>query len=121
MRGSLGYFSPEQLQKLPYGRPVDMFALGIMTYTLLCGYEPFYPANKAGLLTGDTARDAQILTFDAPYWDAISHEAKDFLKGLLHGNPQRRLTASAALAHEWFQMPIGTPNSAGEDADIQFE
>lgn len=121
MRGSLGYFSPEQLKRLPYGQPVDMFALGIMTYTLLCGYEPFYPANKAGFLTGDATKDSKLLVFEAPYWDGVSQEAKSFLRGLLHGDPGQRLTAAQALADEWFQLPAGTPSTGGEDADIQFE
>ena len=125
MRGSLGYFSPEQLQKKAYGQPVDIFALGIIIYTLLCGYEPFYPTNRAGLLTGDPATDSQILSFQSPYWDHISTAARDFLRGVLHGDPAKRLTASLALESDWIRIPSKSDNvlaqELAEDAHIQFE
>jgi calcium/calmodulin-dependent protein kinase I len=125
MRGSLGYFSPEQLQKKSYGQPVDMFALGIIIYTLLCGYEPFYPTNRAGLLTGDSANDAEILAFESPYWDHISTAARDFLRSVLHGDPAKRLTASLALESDWIRIPSKSDNvlaqELAEDAHIQFE
>ena len=123
MRGSLGYFSPEQLHRQAYGQPVDMFALGVMMFTLLCGYEPFFPSNRAGLLSGDEGNDAQVLTFESPYWDSISIEAKRFVQQLLHGDPGKRLTARQALASDWMVHQSGTVDCLsgnGEDADIQF-
>jgi calcium/calmodulin-dependent protein kinase I len=124
MRGSLGYFSPEQLNKQSYGQGVDIFALGIIIFTLLCGYEPFYPTNRAGLLTGDPSRDSSILVFESPYWDSISEDAKSFLRGLLHGDPVQRLTAQEALRSDWISADrpyVAAPKTDVEDAHIQFE
>jgi calcium/calmodulin-dependent protein kinase I len=122
MRGSYGYFSPEQLNCRPYGKPVDIFALGILIFTLLVGYEPFYPTNRAGLLTGDSERDSRVLVFDSPYWDNISEEAKCFLREVLHGDPARRYNAQQALNSKWINMPdTNVITSDVEDASIQFE
>jgi serine/threonine protein kinase len=125
MRGSYGYFSPEQLNRRPYGQAVDIFALGIMIYTSLSGYEPFYPTNKAGLLTGDPTSDSQILVFDSPYWDMLKRP-EVFLRGVLHGDPCKRLTAQEALDSDWIRsnpsaMPSADLSASPEDADIQFE
>ena len=118
MRGSLGYFSPEQLNRQEYGHPVDMFALGIIIYTLLCGYEPFYPSNKAGLMYTDST----VLQFESPYWDNISPKAIEFIKSLLCGNPQTRLSANDALVSPWIASTpqILSPQANSEDDDIQF-
>lgn len=120
MRGSFGYFSPEQLRRNDYGTAVDMFALGVIVYTLLSGYEPFYPSNKAGLLTGDEAIDSRVLLFESPYWDSVSAEAKSFIKTLLHGDPTKRATASQALASSWILSTAVSEHTA-QDVDIQFE
>lgn len=122
MRGSYGYFSPEQLNSRPYGQGIDIFAIGILIFTLLVGYEPFYPTNRAGLLTGDPTRDSQLLVFDSPYWDGISIAAKNFLRGVMHGDPNKRLTAQQALNSEWINMQLtNVITSDVEDASIQFE
>lgn len=121
MRGSLGYFSPEQLRRKSYGQAVDIFALGIIIYTMMCGYEPFYPSNRAGLLVGDPELDSKILVFDEPYWNTISTDAVSFLKKLLHGDPSLRLTAAQALSSEWISQPDSLGASSNEDAEIQFE
>ncbi len=125
MRGSYGYFSPEQLNCRPYGQAVDIFALGIIIYSLLVGYEPFYPTNRAGLLTGDPDNDSTILRFDSPYWDRISVEAKAFLIKTLHGDPKGRFTAADALRSEWLNIDVDPTieedTADVEDASIQFE
>ena len=122
MRGSYGYFSPEQLNRRDYGQAVDMFALGVMMYTFLAGYEPFYPTNKAGLMTGTEESDSKILLFDSPYWDNISTCAKQFIKNVLHGDPKKRLSADEALQTEWIcnNSPAVAMVAGSEDTDIQF-
>jgi serine/threonine protein kinase len=119
MKGSLGYFSPEQLRRDFFGQPVDIFALGIILYHMLCGYEPFYPSNKAGQLTGKD--DSKILHFDSPEWSEISSECIEFLRGLLCGDPAIRWTAQRAIGSQWINMSDDmTDEKKGEDADIQF-
>ncbi|KAI5694342.1 hypothetical protein M8J76_004772 [Diaphorina citri] len=96
--GTPGYVAPEVLAQKPYGKAVDVWSIGVISYILLCGYPPFYDENDANLF-------AQILKgefeFDAPYWDDISDSAKDFIRHLMCVDPERRFTCKQALAHEW--------------------
>jgi len=96
--GTPGYVAPEVLAQKPYGKAVDVWSIGVISYILLCGYPPFYDENDANLF-------AQILKgefeFDSPYWDDISEEAKDFIRSLMCVNVEHRLTCEAALDHCW--------------------
>lgn len=120
LRGSLGYFSPEQLRHDPLSHAVDMFALGVIIYQLLCGYEPFYPTNKVRYLNGDwEGNDSKLLSFDSPYWDHISREAKDFVASLLSGDPKKRMSARNALSSKWIR--INPEHDCGlEDINVPF-
>ncbi|CAM5123663.1 unnamed protein product [Natator depressus] len=96
--GTPGYVAPELLEQKPYGKAVDSWALGVISYILLCGYPPFYDDNDSELF-------AQILKgafeFDSPYWDDISASAKDFIQQLLQRDPEKRYTCEQALQHPW--------------------
>ncbi|XP_053662067.1 calcium/calmodulin-dependent protein kinase type 1 [Anopheles marshallii] len=96
--GTPGYVAPEVLAQKPYGKAVDVWSIGVISYILLCGYPPFYDENDANLF-------AQILKgefeFDSPYWDEISDSAKDFIRNLMCVNVERRFTCKQALAHPW--------------------
>lgn len=92
------FSAPEVLAQKPYGKAVDVWSIGVISYILLCGYPPFYDENDANLF-------AQILKgefeFDSPYWDEISDSAKDFIKQLMCVNVERRYTCRQALGHPW--------------------
>ena len=96
--GTPGYVAPEVLAQKPYGKAVDIWSIGVISYILLCGYPPFYDENDANLF-------AQILKgefeFDSPYWDEISDSAKDFIRHLMCVNVEKRYTCKQALAHPW--------------------
>ncbi|XP_023723485.1 calcium/calmodulin-dependent protein kinase type 1 isoform X2 [Cryptotermes secundus] len=96
--GTPGYVAPEVLAQKPYGKAVDVWSIGVISYILLCGYPPFYDENDANLF-------AQILKgefeFDAPYWDDISDSAKDFIRQLMCVDVEKRYTCRQALAHPW--------------------
>ncbi|XP_065657077.1 calcium/calmodulin-dependent protein kinase type 1D isoform X4 [Hydra vulgaris] len=95
--GTPGYVAPEVLLLKSYGRPVDCWSVGVVTYILLCGYPPFNDVDQQGY--------SQIIEanyeFDEPYWDDISDCGKLFVSGLMELNPQKRLTCSEALSHKW--------------------
>lgn len=96
--GTPSYVAPEVLNASGYGKEVDMWSIGVITYILLCGFPPFY---------GDTVPEIfeQIMeaNFDYPeeYWGTVSKEAKDFINKLLVVDSDKRLTASDALRHPW--------------------
>nr|CAD7196651.1 unnamed protein product [Timema douglasi] len=96
--GTPGYVAPEVLAQKPYGKAVDVWSIGVISYILLCGYPPFYDENDANLF-------AQILKgefeFDSPYWDDISDSAKDFIRQLMCVEVEKRYTCRQALAHPW--------------------
>ncbi|CAO3691447.1 unnamed protein product [Umbelopsis ramanniana] len=96
--GSPGYVAPEVLLRKGYSKPVDMWSIGVITYTLLCGYQPFRAEDRAELL--DEIIHARY-EFHDRYWHNISIEARDFIKRLLTINPAQRPTASDALKHPW--------------------
>lgn len=96
--GTPGYVAPEVLAQKPYGKSVDVWSIGVISYILLCGYPPFYDENDANLF-------AQILKgefeFDSPYWDEISNDAKEFIRQLMCVDVDKRLSCEEALQHAW--------------------
>ncbi|CAO0793101.1 unnamed protein product [Mucor circinelloides] len=96
--GSPGYVAPEVLLQKGYGPPIDMWAVGVITYTLLCGYQPFQAEDQVELI--DEITHARY-DFHERYWRNISMEAKDFIRSLLTLDAEKRLTATAAMKHKW--------------------
>ncbi|XP_026295753.1 calcium/calmodulin-dependent protein kinase II isoform X20 [Apis mellifera] len=96
--GTPGYLSPEVLKKEPYGKPVDIWACGVILYILLVGYPPFWDEDQHRLY-------AQIKTgsydYPSPEWDTVTPEAKNLINQMLTVNPSKRITASEALKHPW--------------------
>ncbi|SJX66325.1 probable CMK1-Ca2+/calmodulin-dependent ser/thr protein kinase type I [Sporisorium reilianum f. sp. reilianum] len=96
--GSFGYAAPEILAKKGHGKAVDMWSLGVITYTMLCGYTPFR-SDDAAALAAETQRGK--VEFHDRYWKNVSAEAKDFVKACLTVDPKKRLTADQGMAHAW--------------------
>lgn len=90
MAGSFGYAAPEVMMKQGHGKPVDMWSLGIITYTLLCGYPPFRSEHLQDLI--DECCACRVV-FHERYWKDVSQDAKDFILGLLRPKPEDRLTS----------------------------
>ncbi|KAJ3176942.1 hypothetical protein HDU85_006472 [Gaertneriomyces sp. JEL0708] len=101
--GTPHYVAPEILRQKGYGKPVDMWAIGVITYVLLCGYTPFWAGkdnSNATLFKAILDCDYQ---FDDEYWSEISETAKDFIRKLLIVDPTHRMTAAQALEHPWLK------------------
>jgi len=102
--GTPSYVAPEVLNASGYGKEVDMWSIGVITYILLCGFPPFY---------GDTVPEIfeQIMeaNFDYPeeYWGSVSKEAKDFINKLLVVDSDKRLSATDSLKHPWLAGAAG--------------
>uniref|UniRef100_A0A4W6DXK8 calcium/calmodulin-dependent protein kinase n=1 Tax=Lates calcarifer TaxID=8187 RepID=A0A4W6DXK8_LATCA len=96
--GTPGYLSPEVLRKDPYGKPVDMWACGVILYILLVGYPPFWDEDQHRLYQ---QIKAGAYDFPSPEWDTVTPEAKDLINKMLTINPAKRVTATDALKHPW--------------------
>lgn len=120
--GTPHYFAPELVRgfKAPiiqepsgpvgYGKPVDMWSLGVVLYILLSGTPPF---EADGLYD-------QILQgryeFDAEEWEAVSPEAKDLVRRLMTVEPEKRPTIDDALKHLWLSGTNGTNGTSATGA-----
>ncbi|KAJ3291293.1 calcium calmodulin-dependent protein kinase type 1G [Borealophlyctis nickersoniae] len=98
--GTLTYVAPEVLKGLDYGKPVDLWSIGVITYILLSGYPPFWAEDEAAILEL-TLRTK--FSFFSPDWDEITPLAKDFISNLIVADPSARLTAQQAATHRWIK------------------
>ncbi|XP_066147940.1 calcium/calmodulin-dependent protein kinase type II alpha chain isoform X5 [Euwallacea fornicatus] len=96
--GTPGYLSPEVLKKEPYGKPVDIWACGVILYILLVGYPPFWDEDQHRLYA---QIKAGAYDYPSPEWDTVTPEAKNLINQMLTVNPGKRITAADALKHPW--------------------
>ncbi|XP_061788080.1 calcium/calmodulin-dependent protein kinase (CaM kinase) II beta 1 isoform X4 [Nerophis lumbriciformis] len=96
--GTPGYLSPEVLRKESYGKPVDIWACGVILYILLVGYPPFWDEDQHKLYQ---QIKAGAYDFPSPEWDTVTPEAKNLINQMLTINPAKRITAQEALKHPW--------------------
>lgn len=94
MAGSFGYAAPEIMLKRGHGKPVDMWSLGVITYTLLCGYSPFRSENLSDLI--EECKNGRVI-FHERYWKDVSKDAKDFILTLLQPDPKNRATSTVSM------------------------
>ncbi|EMD88429.1 hypothetical protein COCC4DRAFT_149775 [Bipolaris maydis ATCC 48331] len=98
--GTVGYTAPEIVKDERYSKSVDMWALGCVLYTLLCGFPPFYD-ESIQTLTEKVARGQY--TFLSPWWDDISKSAQDLVSHLLTVDPEKRYDINQFLNHPWIR------------------
>ena len=108
--GTVGYAAPEIVRNNQYSLSVDMWALGCVLYTLLCGFPPFYDESIQAL--SEKVSQGKY-AFLSPWWDDISDEAKDLVSKLLCVDANKRLTITQFFEHPWVNskksMPSSTP------------
>jgi len=113
--GTPYYVAPEVVSGVGYGKEVDLWSIGVITYFLLAGFPPFM---------GNTLRDIveQIqrgdFNFPSPYWDNITDNAKDFVSKLLVVDKTKRLTSLQALEHPWIKNGSNAPQDALKNQKI---
>ncbi|EXL93959.1 CAMK/CAMK1/CAMK1-RCK protein kinase [Fusarium odoratissimum NRRL 54006] len=112
--GTVGYTAPEIVKDERYSKSVDMWALGCVLYTLLCGFPPFYD-ESIEVLTEKVAKGQY--TFLSPWWDEISKSAQDLISHLLTVDPEKRFTITEFLAHPWIAGNGPTPRDEMKKSD----
>jgi len=108
MAGSFGYAAPEVMLKKGHGKPVDMWSMGVITYTLLCGYSPFRSENLADLI--EECKNGRVI-FHERYWKDVSPEAKEFIKNLLEPDPNKRPTSEVCPWASLWRHSTNTPRT----------
>lgn len=101
--GTPGYMAPEIFRKSGHGKPVDVWAIGVITYFLLCGYTPF--DRDSNLEEMQAILEADYSFTPIEYWRGVSETARQFIKQCLTIDPNVRMTAHQALSHEWIAGP----------------
>ncbi|XBW35763.1 hypothetical protein QEN19_001333 [Hanseniaspora menglaensis] len=94
--GSMGYVAPEVLTKVGHGKPCDIWSLGVIVYSMLCGYSPFIAESVDGFLE-EVSLGEYPIQFHKPYWNNISSEAKTFILKCCTVDPKQRKTADELL------------------------
>ena len=96
--GTAKYAAPEIISGEKYSTASDMWSLGVVTYMLLCGFQPFFGSTTPRLYR---AIKAGLFSFPAPHWNGTSGFVQDFIRKLLVLDPKKRMTATQALDHSW--------------------
>jgi serine/threonine protein kinase len=109
--GTPGYMAPEIFKKSGHGKPVDVWAIGVITYFLLCGYTPFDRDSNLEEMQAILVADYRFEPVQ--YWRGVSQAARDFINRCLTIDPLRRITAHEALSH-----PFVTGRNAEEESDL---
>jgi len=97
--GTPGYMAPEIFKKTGHGKPVDIWAIGVITYFLLCGYTPFDRDSNLEEMQAILVADYSFTPLE--YWRGVSQTARDFIRRCLTTDPHARMTAHNALDHPW--------------------
>ncbi|KHN84767.1 Phosphorylase b kinase gamma catalytic chain, liver/testis isoform, partial [Toxocara canis] len=113
--GTPGYLAPETLRcqmyedAEGYGVEVDDWALGVIFYTLLAGYAPFY--HRRQLIMLRMIQEAKF-EFRAEQWAQITYDAKDLINKILVVDVSKRYTAAMCLRHPWMLASAATKVAA---------
>ncbi|XP_041788969.1 serine/threonine-protein kinase DCLK2 isoform X2 [Chelmon rostratus] len=98
--GTPTYVAPEIISESGYGLKVDIWAAGVITYILLCGFPPFRSESNMQEDLFDQILLGR-LDFPSPYWDNITDSAKELIGKMLQVNVEARYTAQDILSHPW--------------------
>ncbi|KAI9197305.1 kinase-like domain-containing protein [Polychytrium aggregatum] len=102
--GTPNYVAPEVLTHAAgrsYTKAVDLWSCGVILYICLVGFPPFSEELAPPRMTDQIKLGKYA--FPSPWWDSISPEAIDLVKGLLTVDPAQRLTTDQALEHPWMK------------------
>ena len=100
--GTRAYMAPEVLDR-QYTKACDIWSLGVIAYTLICGELPFSGSDTDELYS---QIHHQPVTFTAPIWEHVSQEAKDFIMSSLTKDPTKRAGVAELLTHDWMDTTL---------------
>jgi serine/threonine protein kinase len=101
--------APEIFKKTGHGKPVDIWAIGVITYFLLCGYTPFDRDSNLEEMQAILVADYSFTPVE--FWRGVSDHARDFIRRCLTIDATQRMTAHQALQHPFVS---GEPGKDGD-------
>uniref|UniRef100_A0A914I2J0 non-specific serine/threonine protein kinase n=1 Tax=Globodera rostochiensis TaxID=31243 RepID=A0A914I2J0_GLORO len=106
------YVCPEILNRQQYDKGCDIWALGVATYILLCGYPPFYSMQGLPFSPGMRERiTVGMFAFPEDEWGDVSLSTKNTLAAMLRTDPAERLTIEQLMSSALIR-PAGQPPKA---------
>ncbi|XP_065323027.1 serine/threonine-protein kinase PLK4-like [Gordionus sp. m RMFG-2023] len=113
MCGTPNFISPETVLNSPHGMKVDIWSLGCIMYTLLCGLPPFDTQNIESTFN-------KIISgkFFLPAY--LSSNAKDLIYRFLRTEPSSRINLEEALKHPFITNVISSSKSDVNDSTMIF-
>ncbi|XP_022915732.1 ribosomal protein S6 kinase alpha-5-like isoform X2 [Onthophagus taurus] len=126
---TLHYAAPEVLNGDPsgYDETCDLWSLGVILYTMLCGRAPFHARSRDDSAAAVMARiKGGDFSFSSSAWNGVSEEAKAVVLGLLTVNPMQRLRMIDLRNNSWVQgnqrfpqTPLMTPDVLGSSGSAE--
>ena len=100
--GTFEYMAPEIIKDIPYGKPVDIWALGILLYELYFGVSPFSSNKENEEQTKEVINNImqKKLFFNKK---SISYDMKDLIIHMLEFDVNYRYTIDEVISHPWFK------------------
>eukprot|EP00347_Sterkiella_histriomuscorum_P013565 403364229 len=108
--GTPYYMAPEVIDG-QYDESCDMWAIGVIAYSLLAAYPPFNADSHAQLFRKIKVCDYE---FHKETWSDISDDAKKFISQCLQQKSSYRLKPQEGLKHPWI-----VKNTMNEGLDLQ--
>ena len=101
--GTFEYMAPEIINELPYGKPVDIWALGILLYEFYFGISPFTSSKQNEEQTQEIINNILMKKLNFPSRKNIPYDMKDLIMNMLDMDVQKRYTIEQVASHPWLR------------------
>lgn len=99
--GTPSYMAPEIVQKKEYrGPPADVWALGVLLFTILCGTFPYKGSTDSELYGKISNADYKV---PSDLQETLSEESLQLIDMLFQIDAEDRPTAKDILTHAWLE------------------
>jgi serine/threonine protein kinase len=101
--GTFEYMAPEIINELPYGKPVDIWALGILLYEFYFGVSPFNSNKEEEEQNKEIIDNILNKRLFFPDKKKIPYDMKNLIINMLNNDVSKRYNIDQVVAHPWFK------------------